>query len=186
MTKQSFLIALTLFVFSLASKATESNAYLGIEFGKSTFEIDSSKAVVDGYLDGDSIASSVIAGYRWSNNIVVEASYIYSANNLFGGITDFSKAYEAKAMAGYTIDINRYLKLTPLIGLSSWELNVKEGILLNPGPEQSAKYSGTDITYKLALDYIVTDSFIVSLSYGQTNLDIGSSSSAQFGAKYEF
>ena len=180
------LSAVLLLTCSTTSYAQEGVVILGLEFGGSPIEINSELAVLDDEFDYDGYAFGYILGYRWNSNMVVETNLNYASNDSFFKAFDYYETYEAKLMLGYSIEVNDNFRIVPLVGYTRWELEAKEGLFLNPGPEEESKADGTDFTYKLRMDFPIGELVVLSASYTKSNLEIGDIKLTQFGVKFEF
>lgn len=192
---QQWLALVPLFFISTELRADEQQntsqgkVILGIEIGTSSFDLE--KQLLDEIdpadIDDDGVSATYSAAYRWSNNIVVEGSLNYAGNVFFNfGLGDFYDTAEAKLLVGYTIPVAEHFRLVPMVGVSSWDIEIQEGAFLNPGPEAEAEADGTDLSYKLSAEFPFSSGFVLSLSYANTQTDIGDLSMTQAGVKFEF
>jgi hypothetical protein len=184
-------IGATLLAFaSSLSYAQEAKFMFGIEVGNSQIDIDSKVANISNEFDTKGFSASYVAGYRWENNLVLEANMTSSSNSdqMWFGTSDYFDTYELKLMAGYSFAVNESLRITPLLGYSDWELDSNEGIPHFQSNEDAKRYrfNGKDLTYKLRLDIPLGDLFVWSVSYARTNMDIGGLRLLQLGIRMDF
>lgn len=169
--------------------AQDAHIILGIEVGRSSLDLDRELEInIDPEaLDDRGLSATYSAAYEWENNFLVEGSLAFSGNGLFTlGLADFYKTSEARLMVGYGIELSEHVRLVPAIGLSRWKAELQESAFFNPGPEDEANIDGTDLTYKISLEFPVSKGFMVSLSHGETKIDVGSLNMTQLGLKYAF
>lgn len=169
--------------------ADESKVIFGIEIGSSSLDLENDLAneFNQEFLDDTGVSSTYSVGYRWANSWQVEGSLSASGNALFSlGLEDFYQAAEAKLMVGYSFQLAKHLRIVPLIGVSRWDVELQEGFLLNPGPEERIESDGTDFSYKVSAEFPIKKGFVLSLSYANTDTTFGDISMTQAGLKYEF
>lgn len=177
---------------SFVANGQESRVILGIELGSSSLDLDPDITIgsdvpsLEEKIDNNGIGVTYLVGYRWENNLVVETNLSFASNNFLFEGTDFYETTEGKLMLGYSFQLAKHLRIVPLIGVSRWEVDLQEGLIFNPGPEQRDEFDGTDLTYKFSLEFPFNNGFALSLSYSNTNIDIGTAEMTQLGFKYEF
>lgn len=186
MKTSSYLIGLLLLSSSFLAKAQEAEVILGLELGRSSISIEPDFRVVDGDFDSDGYTFGYILGYRFENNLVLEGNLSYSSNDSFFRAFDHYETTESKLMLGYSFEVKNNFRVVPMIGYSRWELETKEGAWLNSGPEEQLKFDGTDLTYKVRMDFPVGQLVVLSLSYANSEVEYGRNEMTQFGIKFEF
>jgi hypothetical protein len=179
------LSAISLVISSSVVFAQEAKVIVGLELGTSAIAVDKDVAVFNDEFEQGGLTFGYIFGYRWDNNVVVEGNYNYTSNDGLFRTFDHYEAKETKVMLGYSFEVSEYFRVIPMLGMTRWEVDTKEGLLLNPGPEDQYRFNGTDLTYKLRLDAPVGDRFVFSLSYARSEFDIGSMGLTQFAIKLE-
>lgn len=187
MKKVLTLSALTLLLSSFTTQADEGEVILGLDLGIGKMSIDDEFVVVDSeYKNHDSFSASYVGGYHFGSDIVAEANIVYSSNNSIFNAVDQYELFELKAMAGYSFQLTPAFSVVPLIGLSRWDLDTKQGALLNPGPEAKEEFSGTDMAYKIRFNIAFNSVVSLSLSYSMTDADFGRIQATQAGVLFEF
>lgn len=189
MTKFQFgylVIALAICFYAKSAQSQEPKFILGVELGQSSVNIDTNKIQTDVDFDDNGFAGSYFVGYRWANHFVNEVNLTLASNNFIFRGFDFYETKELKLLFGYSFQLADSLRIVPMAGMSRWELNSREGLIFNPGPEQNFKFEGTDLTYKLTMEYLINDSFALSLSYARTHLVLGTTELSLLGLKFEF
>ncbi|WP_226894471.1 MULTISPECIES: outer membrane beta-barrel protein [Pseudoalteromonas] len=186
MKKMISLTALTLLISSFSSHANEAQIRMGVELGTSKIAVDKDFAILKEDFDTDGLSINYVLGYKFANNVVTEANVAYSSSDILFGTFDSYETYEIKAMAGYSFDLATYFKVVPMVGFSHWELETKQGLFLNPGPEAEEEFSGTDFTYKVRFEVPVSDLVLLSLSYANTEAEFGRNETTQIGILFEF
>jgi hypothetical protein len=102
------------------------------------------------------------------------------------GLNDFYQVIQARLLAGYTFEISKSIRIVPLVGISWWNINLNESAFLNPGPERRSEFDGRDFSYKISMEFPINDRVFLGISFGKTNIDIGSTNLLQASVKYEF
>jgi len=178
--------AFLLLTTSVFANAQEAEFILGLDLGRNSINIDQEFAIIDTEFDSDGYSLGYVLGYRWENNLVAEANIAYASNDSFFRAFDYYETSEIKLMLGYSFEIAEHLRIVPMLGFSRWELETKEGRLFNPGPEEQKEFDGTDLTYKVRMDFPVGQLVVLSLSYAKSELDASEIAITQFGIKFEF
>ncbi|WP_053980726.1 outer membrane beta-barrel protein [Marinagarivorans algicola] len=178
---------LALLLSSFNVQADQGEVILGFDIGQNKMRFEDDFIVADTE-DGNHTAFSLsyVAGYHFANDIVAEANLVYSSNiNILNAFDRYS-LYELKGLVGYSFTLNQALTLVPMIGFSKWDLDTKEGALLNSGPEAEENFDGIDVAYKLRLNLAFDSLTMMSLSYAITEADFGRTQAVQVGLLFEF
>lgn len=182
----------TLGTATYSSAAEHKAIVLGLEVGSASLNLDRDPVIANGNTDlgedlDDSGASlTYLAAYQWQNNWVAELDLAYSSNNFFFQSSDFYETTEIRGMLGYRLKLGEYLNLVPMLGISRWEVDLQEGFILNPGPEERDEFDGSDISVKLSAQVPLGESFLVTLSYTNTDTDLGNVAMTQLGLRVTF
>jgi hypothetical protein len=180
------LAALLLVSASTVCAAEDAKFSIGIEVGQTKVGVDANVTQIGEEFKDTGYSFGYLLGYQWENNMVAEANFIYSSNDGLFRALDHFESSESKFMLGYSYQANDYLRIVPMIGLSQWKVEGKEGEIFAPGPEAKNKFDGTDLTYKLKFEIPVKKLIVFSISFAKTNIDIGDINMTQLGAKFEF
>ena len=164
----------------LASSATMSlqafaSPYIGASLGQSDYD-----AVEDG------TSYELKAGYKFSNNIAIQGSYID-----FGDIDDntppvwtlSADAFELSVVGSYAL--GEKASLTGIFGVSMWDASVhEEGFGTLGGTD------GTDILYGVGLDYVMNEAMSLVFQFKDYDIAIDGIdvdlSNISLGIKYQF
>jgi hypothetical protein len=179
------LVAVVATLNATVCAADKDEVVFGLEYGQSSTDTDANLVEFSEDFDDEGYAIGYILGYRWANNIVVEANKVYSSNDILFRAADHYESNETKLMMGYSFDITERLRLIPMVGISQWRMDIKQGSFLNPGPEAEKRFDGTDLTFKLRLDIPIKSLVVLSASYARSEFDIGAQELIQFGIKFE-
>lgn len=181
---------LVLFALLTSSSAiADGKVIFGIEVGSSKFNIDEGivEQISQDEIDDTGMSVSYSAGYKWSNNLIVEGSVNYSGNIFLNwGLSDLYETSELKALVGLAIPVAEHFRIVPMVGVSRWSTELRESAFLNPGPEERREYDDYDLSVKLTAEFPMRRGFILSLAYANTQSNIGDMQSTMFGFKYEF
>ena len=147
---------------------------------KPAYAIDGEGTRVDGTITGVSV------GYQFESNILIGSNLSFTyGDNLFSATDDY-RLYEGRAFIGYVIPLHDHFRITPLAGISRWEMDTKEGRFLNPGPEAKDEFTGSDSFAELMLEFPITDLVVVHTSYTQSNFIFGRTKSFRGGVTFQF
>jgi hypothetical protein len=168
---------------------TENKVIIGLDIGINSLKLKGELPNEFGadQLEEEGFGGTYLLGYRWSNNIQMEASLSSSDNGFVSlGLHDFYQVIQARLLASYTFEISKSIRIVPLVGISRWNINLNESAFLNPGPERRSEFDGRDFSYKISMEFPINDRVFLGISFGKTNIDIGSTNLLQASVKYEF
>ena len=72
------------------------------------------------------------------------------------------------------------------IGIASWNLEARESILFNPGPEATGGLDDTDIYFDFGIEWVITETFRVPLTFNYNNYDFGDTNIWRIGVRVHF
>ncbi|NVJ59939.1 MAG: hypothetical protein HWE27_06085 [Gammaproteobacteria bacterium] len=125
-------------------------------------------------------------GYQFDTQWVVSGAYSFSTDLLtFGAIDDY-KIRNKEISLGYAFEFSNNFTIEPTVGYNSWELEVVEGQLFNPGPEDIELYNGDDYFWHLVTRYKLSLQNFINLTYSKYNYDFGQSEAIKLGFSVYF
>lgn len=178
-------ITAALVLLALSGNAYAKELRFGVSAGQGEISLSNKFSAHESYVGDSALSGSIYLGYIFEDKYIVDLVYSSTGDDLFIGFVDSVHIDSYGLQLGYRFNFD-HLYLEPRIGLSTWELKFEEGFLLNPGPEEVSKADGTDLTYSVTAGYKLSDSFGLSLSYKYFEFEQGKSTSAMFGAYFEF
>ena len=181
-------LALLLLSFSsfALSETVPGHFTVSAAYGVSEFDIEREYLLEeDDYDESANAYGEILAGFIFTNGLVLEAGFISQAGIDLFGANDSYDVFESVVEVGYTFGNDKF-KITPKIGYSFWDLEVKEGEFLNPGPEERRESDGSDPYLKLSAEYYWTESFAGSLFYRHSDYDFGNINTWGLGLRYVF
>ena len=135
---------------------------------KPAYAIDGEGTRVDGTITGVSV------GYQFDSNILIGGNLSFTyGDNLFSATDDY-RLYEGRAFIGYVIPLHDHFRITPLAGISRWEMDTKD------------EFTGSDSFVELMLEFPITDLVVVHTSYTQSNFIFGRTKSFRGGVTFQF
>ncbi len=163
--------------FCTIGATAQEGFYLGIAIGAGDLDIDQSSFpnanfVIDD-LSGDMVVGEVSAGYQFQNNFTVDVGFEgYSSFDIFL-VSDVIDLSTIRVGGGYHFPSAGRISGFVKAGVSFWELDFKESIFLNPGPEETASRDGTDLYLQLGAEIQIGSTFATRISYDVSNPDFG-------------
>ena len=158
---------------------------LGLSTGHGDIKLSDKFSTRDSYAGEGALSGSIYVGYIFDDKYVVDLAYSSTGDDLFIGLVDNVHIDSYDLQFGYRFNFDK-IYIEPKLGLSRWDLKLEEGFLLNPGPEEVAEDSGTDVFYSLASGYNFNNGFGLSLSYKHFEFEHGKTTSVQLGADFKF
>ena len=184
-----YFVLIVLLIGSCNLYAGESKVILGLEVGSSSLDLDTglSADFDSNQFDVGESSGTLLAGYRWQNNVQIEANYSRSGSGFLKlGLGDSYQATEGKLLVGYSFELTKYLRIIPLLGVSRWDLALQEIDFLNLDSQENIDLDGADFSYKVNVEFPISKRFVLGVSYASTNIDVGSINLTQVSFKYEF
>lgn len=84
---------------------------------------------------------------------------------------------------GYLFPSESNFRFIGKTGLSIWDLEARESILFNPGPEEVSRLDGTDFFIEGGVEYSFNDTFRAGLALSYADLDFGSTTTVKLTFK---
>lgn len=180
------LATIPLFLSFSQASADDGVFFVGAELGSGRYSLDESFATFQDVRSGSGLASAAAFGYRWENNLLVEANIAaIDEVDIFEAFDDIN-LNEFSTFLGYSFQPSTSFHIVPMIGINRWELKSTEGRFLNPGDEESSQVRGTDFIYKVKFEVPISENIQVYLSYSDGNYDYVDSQATRLGIKVEF
>lgn len=182
-----FILLAVFFSASSLSFAQPGRAYWGIDITTGKTSYSQELVLLHGdKLNKSSSAVTLMLGYQWGNNIVIEANSTGAGSiNLFN-LADTQSLYETKALIGYAFNLSEHIRLVPMAGMSSWAYDSEDELLLHPGKEDVQQQDGKDVTYKVNMIIPMKKHIQLNFSVSHTGREYGNANSAGLGVKYTF
>jgi len=119
---------------------------------------------------------SFVLGVGYSNSV---------SDNFLNGFDSYTIS-QKQLFLGYRFKLNDHFRITPQVGMVSWDLTAEEARLFSDKNNRGLKYSGDDTYTQINLEFPVNKLITVVGSLSRTNYDFGSTSSIQAGVIFEF
>ncbi len=185
--RNGLMIAISVFLFMSASAHAE-GFFLGFSLGGGDADID-----VPIFSSGDEfsfdnesgvLAADVFAGYEFSNDVFIEVS-LQGYDNF--NVTLFDDDLELSVVevgVGYYFPSESKLRFFAGGGLAIWDLEARESLVFNPGPEEEVGLDGTDFFIEGGTEYRFNDWFRMGVTLSHSELDFGSAQSIELTFKF--
>lgn len=181
-----------LVVFALAmltSTPAWSDVFIGLDLGAGDLDIDNVSVAPDFELisvSDSAVAFHATAGYEFDNgfHVLVGFDEIDSIDLL--GLGDSIDLEALKLGVGYSQPISNRFRAGGTIGLASWDLEARESILFNPGPEATGGIDDTDLYFDFRIEWVINETFRVPLTFNYNDYDFGDASIWSIGVRVHF
>lgn len=181
-----FICSILIFGFQFNSNAEGLYFSMGIGGGDLEIQPEFLPGLIPTLSDADGAALiDVLAGYEFSNGLFVDIGVeAYSTINIVN-LFDVASASSTQLSIGYTIPNDSRFKFYGKTGLNFWDLTLKEGIFLNPGPEELIQgSSGQDPFFQIGTDYHLNERIRFGLNYSYSDTEFGETSGAKITFKW--
>ncbi len=159
---------------------------IGLILGSSELSIDKQYTISQESFKTDALSIGVELGYRSPKKYLIQTSFTSTADLDIFGISDNYHLYQWNTLVGYSFALSDKINFIPKIGFSRWELDAREGMLFNPGPELELEFKDTDVTYQLGLEFLIWNDLSLELAYENTKYNFGEIEIVNFGISFEF
>lgn len=173
----------------LASAPAWSGGFVGLDVGGGDLDIDNVSVAPDFELTSvsDSAATfHVTAGYEFDNGFRISAGYEEMDSIEFLGLGESVELEAFKFGIGFWPSASRRFRAGGAIGIASWDLEARESILFNPGPEATGGLDDTDIYFDLGIEWVINDTFRMPLTFTYNDYDFGDATILRIGVRVHF
>jgi len=174
---------------TLASSTAWSGAFFGLDLGLGDLDVDNISVAPDFELTSVSDSAStyqVTAGYEFDNGFHVLGAYEDMESIEFLGIGDSVDLEAFKFGVGFSLPVSKRFRAGGTIGIASWDLEGRESILFNPGPEATGGLDDTDIYVDLGIEWVINDTFRMPLAFNYNDYDFGDATTWRIGVRVHF
>lgn len=181
-------IALFMFL-TLTSTTAWSGGFIGLDLGAGDLDVNNISIAPDFELTSISDSATtfqVTAGYEFDNGFHVLGAFEDMESIEFLGIGDSVDLEALKFGVGFSRPISDRFRAGGTIGIASWDLEGRESILFNPGPEATGGLDDTDIYLDLGLEWAISDTFRMPLTFNYNDYDFGDARTWRIGVRVHF
>jgi len=186
--RNTLILALLLLSANTVSSAEPVNGqfYGGFELNTSELHVNNQEDFTN-FGSDETAGFGLRLGYDWSNPLITEWNGNLSRNiNLLGSL-DVKRMDESQLLMGVKIPISDQVNLIPWIGWSHWELNGRDGWLLNSSAERTREIiSGSDLVARAEIAISAGDSLTFSLYHSYADYEIATMSTTSLGMRLYF
>ena len=182
----------TLAVFVLAalfSTPAWSGGFVGLDVGAGNLDVDNISFAPDFELTSVSDTASafhVTAGYEFAGGFRLSGAYEEMDSIEFLGIGQSVDLKAFKLGAGFSLPASKRFRAGGAIGLASWDLEARESILFNPGPEATGGLDGTDLYFDLGIEWVISEAFRMPFTFNYNDYDFGHATVWRIGVRVHF
>ena len=182
--------AIAVFVVStLVSAPAWSGGFIGLDFGAGDLDIDDISVAPDFQLTSLSDTAAVFhvtIGYEFDNGFRVLGGYEEMDSIEFLGLGDSVDLEAFKLGAGFSLPASKRFRAGGAVGIASWDLEARESILFNPGPEATGGLDDTDFYFDLGIEWVISEAFRVPFTFNYNDYDFGDSTIWRIGVRVHF
>jgi hypothetical protein len=148
--------------------------------GKGTLRVDESIDLNDSLAGDDTFGLGAGFGYLTPPGVVLEiGADSFGSFDLFDTFDSLSLTQEF-ASIGYQAEFGNGWRLVPRVGRARWKLRAEEGLVFNPGPEETREFRGWDYYWELSLSRRISRVVALGLHYKQGNYNFGRTRTTAF------
>jgi len=181
-------IAVFVFVMCTSTPAW-SDVFIGLDIGGGDLDIDNISVAPDFELTSlsDSAAAfHATVGYEFDNGFHIVAGFDEIDSIEFLGLGESIELEALKLGAGYSAPISNRFRAGGTIGLASWDLEARESILFNPGPEATGGLDDTDFYFDFGIEWVINETFRMPLTFNYNDYDFGDAMIWSIGVRVHF
>ena len=182
--------SITVFVLAtLISTPAWSGFFVGLDLGAGDLDVDNVSVAPDFELTSVSDTASsfyVTTGYEFDNGFHLLAGYEEMDSIEFLGLGESVELEAFKLGAGFSLPASTRFRAGGTIGIASWDLEARESILFNPGPEATGGLDDTDIYFDFGIEWVISETFRVPLTFNYNDYDFGDATIWRIGLRVHF
>ncbi|NNF17115.1 MAG: hypothetical protein HKN70_10230 [Gammaproteobacteria bacterium] len=181
-------VAATVYLLTL-SMVNADGGFVSLQLGQGDIDIDRTALLPftpTGTSDDNAIAFVASGGYQFSSGIYIDLAFTSLDTVTIFGLNDVFSLSTTKLGVGYKLKTNESFSFIGKIGISFWDLDLREGFAFNPGPEEGGGFDGTDPFFEFGGEFKVSKRVGLILTHSRESYDIGGSTATRFGVEYFF
>jgi len=174
---------------TLVNSPAWSEAFLGLDIGAGDLDVDRISVAPDFELTSISDTATsfqVIAGYEFDSGFHVLGGYEEIDSIEFFGLGDEIELQAFKFGAGFSRSVSKWFRAGGTVGIASWDLEARESILFNPGPEATGGLDDTDVYFDLGIEWVINETFRMPLTFNYNDYDFGDAVIWRIGVRVHF
>ena len=174
---------------TLTSTPAWSGAFIGLDLGAGDLDVNDVSVAPDFELTSVSDTAStffVTAGYEFDNGFHVLGGYEELDSIEFLGLGESVELEAFKLGAGFSLPASKRFRGGGTVGIASWDLEARESILFNPGPEATGGLDDTDFYFDLGIEWVISDAFRMPLTFNYNDYDFGDATTWRIGVRVHF
>jgi hypothetical protein len=148
--------------------------------GVGSLRIEALSGVNENRTQRDTFGVGAGFGYLSPIGILAEIGADSFGNFDFFNLSDSFDLTQKFVAIGYQAELGRGWRLVPKAGRARWTLRSEEGLLFNPGPEESREKKGNDYYWEMSVSHRVSSVVTMGMVYRQGQYDFGRTRSTAF------
>lgn len=174
---------------TLTSSPAWSGVFLGLDLGAGDIDVENVSVAPNFELSSVSDSATAFyatAGYQFDSGFHVLVGFEQIESIEFLGIGESIDLEALKLGAGYSQPVSKRFRAGGTIGIAAWDLEARESILFNPGPEATGGLDDTDFYFDLGIEWVISETFRMPLTFNYNRYDFGDSTSWRIGIRVHF
>lgn len=170
----------------LAGSPARSEVFMGLDVGAGDLDIDNVSVAPDFELFSVSDTATtyqVLAGYEFDNGFHVVGGFEEMDSIEFFGLGDQVELEALKLGVGFSTPASKHFRAGGTVGVASWDLEARESILFNPGPEATGGLDDTDVYFDIGVEWVINETFRVPLTFSYNDYDFGDATTWRIGIR---
>lgn len=174
---------------TLVSMPADSEFFVGLETGGGDMDIDRVSVAPDFELNSVSDSAGAYhlsVGYEFENGLRLVGGYDELDSIEFLGLGETVELEAFKFGVGFMTPVSKRFRAGGTIGMASWDLEARESILFNPGPEATGGLDDTDFYLDLGLEWVINETFRMPFTFNYNHYDFGEATIWRLGVRVHF
>ena len=174
----------------LANVAQAGGGFIGFDIGVGDLDINNVQVTPDFDLSSGAQDTTFVAnlngGWEFDNGLILMGETGETDQINFLGLGDAVEVNVYKFGVGFGVAAAERFRVHGAIGVAFWELEARESIFLNPGPEATGSIDGEDLYLNFGGEFLANEALSVVFLYNYNDYDFGDATAVRVGVRFRF